>query len=163
MYMAVTLPLEPKCSVSKSVKGLRSLAMGVKVQNCTFWISSVSDALSTATTTYQRMMRERLLLTKFITWKRHGVCHFQGTVLSLFYRWLGEIVKFSVIIVRVQRVSWNWLPHAHGSNITAWAKVLGFRERQKTAVMCDGSESTKLHILNLNILFSWSASCCGQL
>jgi len=36
MYMAVTLPLEPKCSVSKSVKGLRSLAMGVKVQNCTF-------------------------------------------------------------------------------------------------------------------------------
>ena len=27
--------------------------------------------------------------------------------------------------------------------------MLGFKERQRTAVTCDGSESTKLHILNL--------------
>jgi len=33
MYMGVTLQLEPKCSVSKRVKGLLSYAMGVKVRN----------------------------------------------------------------------------------------------------------------------------------
>jgi len=36
MHMGVTLPLEPKCSVSESVKRLLSCAMGVKVRNCTF-------------------------------------------------------------------------------------------------------------------------------
>jgi len=44
---------------------------------------SVTDALSTVTTIYRRMMRERLHLTQFETWKRHGVDYFQGTVLPL--------------------------------------------------------------------------------
>jgi len=44
---------------------------------------SVTDALSTATTIYPRMMRERLYLTQFETWERHGFGHFQGTVLPL--------------------------------------------------------------------------------
>jgi hypothetical protein len=44
---------------------------------------SVPNALSTATIIYQRMMRKHLLGTQFETWKRQGVCHFQGTGLTL--------------------------------------------------------------------------------